>query len=359
MSLQLTSLSDLLTDDFDDFIDARSPAEFAEDHLPGAINLPVLDNDERARVGTMYVQTSRFRARKIGAALVLKNVAKHLETELVERDGSWRPLVYCWRGGQRSGTFGWLLSEIGWRTETLAGGYRSYRRLVVRMLYDSPLPFRLVVLDGMTCTAKTAFLHDLEKQGMQVLDLEGMADHRGSVFGATTLPQPSQKSFETRIAMHLARLSPDRPVVVEAESSKVGDLLIPPQLWAAMCSAPRVEITAPLEARARYFSAAYPDLVSDPALFARRIERLRAMHGAARIGGWLTMLEDQDFSALAADLMIRHYDTRYAKHRQRHNARVVLRMNINALHAEARQKFLPQLTNAIEKASVSRPSNVA
>ncbi len=184
MPLTLSSLRQVLDLDYDDIIDVRAPAEWAEDRLPGAISLPVLDDEERARVGTIYKQDSPFRARKIGAALVAKNAAKHLEGPLADKPGGWRPLVYCWRGGQRSGSFASILSQIGWRVETVAGGYKTYRTLVVRALYDDPLPSRVIVLDGNTGTAKTELLGLMAGLGVQVIDLEGMANHRGSLFGA-------------------------------------------------------------------------------------------------------------------------------------------------------------------------------
>ena len=172
-----SSLPDLLSHGYDSVIDVRSPAEFAEDHLPGAINLPVLNNEERAEVGTIYVQQSPFLARKLGAALVFRNAAHHIETTLRSQGGGWRPLVYCWRGGQRSGAFAWMLGQIGWRAGLIDGGYRSYRRLVNTMLYKSTLRFRLIAIDGYTGTAKTEVLLKLLKRGNQVLDLEGLAGH--------------------------------------------------------------------------------------------------------------------------------------------------------------------------------------
>jgi tRNA 2-selenouridine synthase len=331
MAFHPTSIPALLAAGFDDLVDARSPAEYAEDHLPGAINLPVLDNDERARVGTMYVQESRFGARRMGAALVLKNIAAHLDGPLADRPGGWRPLVYCWRGGQRSGTFGWLMREIGWRAETLAGGYRTWRRLVVRALYDEPLAPPLVLLGGMTCTGKTAILDRLPGFGVQVLDLEGLARHRGSVFGAVAGGQPAQKAFESAIALALARIDPARPVVVEAESSKVGDLIVPPSLWSAMCAAPRIELSAPLAARAAFFPDAYPDLVADPAAFAERIARLHPLHGAAKVARWQGMVAEGAFVEVAADLMRAHYDPRYAKSSARFADNAVARIGIEAL----------------------------
>ncbi|MEO0752685.1 MAG: tRNA 2-selenouridine(34) synthase MnmH, partial [Pseudomonadota bacterium] len=253
----LQNLSDLDTLPFDTLIDVRSPSEYAEDHIPGAINLPVLSDEERALVGTEYKQISPFTARKRGAALVFRNAATHIETQLAHHDGAWRPLIYCWRGGQRSGAFGWMLREIGWRADTVQGGYKAFRRLVVRALYTDPLPHNLILLSGYTGTAKTDLLTRLTTRGVQTLDLEGMANHRGSLLGDHSTPQPSQKAFETALAMALTRLDPARPVLVEAESSKIGQLIVPPSLWAAMTTAPMITVTAPLEARARYLAAVY------------------------------------------------------------------------------------------------------
>jgi tRNA 2-selenouridine synthase len=225
---------------FDAVIDVRSPAEFAEDHAPGAINLPVLSDEERAQVGTIYVQESRFRARRIGAAIIARNVARHLETSLADKPGGFRPLVYCWRGGQRSHAMATILSEVGWRTTVLDGGYRTWRRHVTARLYDGEIALRFVVIDGQTGCGKTEVLGRLAALGAQVLDLEGLAVHRGSLFGALPgQPQPSQKGFESRLLGELEMFDPGRPVFVEAESSKVGERMIPPAVWLRMAVAPR------------------------------------------------------------------------------------------------------------------------
>jgi len=350
MEYHLSDLAVLRNAPFDALIDTRSPAEFAEDHLPGAINLPVLSNEERARVGTIYVQDSPFRARKLGAALVLKNTAHHIETTLADHPGGFRPLVYCWRGGQRSGTFGWLLREIGWPAGILKGGYRSFRRAVVAMLYDHPLPCDLLVLGGMTCTAKTEMLGLLAGQGMQVLDLEGLARHRGSVFGGYDEGQPSQKLFESRLAMALCACDPARPVVVEAESSKIGDLIVPPQVWAGMCAAPRVSVTAPLEARARYFTRAYGDLLADPALFKAQIARLLPLHGHACVEQWQKRVDAGEFAALGADLMQAHYDPRYRKSNARHGGNEMAQIPLADLTPTALCDAAPGLARALREA---------
>ena len=315
MALTLTSLRQVADLSFDDVIDVRAPAEWTEDHLPGAINLPVLDDAERAHVGTIYKQDSPFRARKLGAALVARNAAKHLEGPLADKPGGWRPLVYCWRGGQRSGSFATVLAQIGWRVETVAGGYKAYRSLVVKALYDDPLPAPLIVLDGNTGTAKTELLGLMAAEGVQVIDLEGLANHRGSLFGARPGGQPSQKAFEGRLAQALVRLDPGRPVVVEAESSKIGVRSLPPRLWRAMVAAPRIAVAAPLDERAAYLARAYADLTSDAVELATVIDRMRPLHSAETIEGWLKLAAAGAFQPLAHDLMARHYDLRYARQR--------------------------------------------
>ncbi|MBJ3763448.1 tRNA 2-selenouridine(34) synthase MnmH [Maribius pontilimi] len=296
----------------DTVIDVRSPAEFAEDHVPGAINLPVLSDAERARVGTIYVQQSPFLARKIGAALVARNAAAHIDGPLAGHDGGWRPLVYCWRGGQRSNSFAGILGQIGWRVSVLTGGYRSYRGLVKAQLYDRPLPARVVLLDGYTGTAKTELLHLVAKRGGQVIDLEGLANHRGSLFGAMG-EQPSQKGFESRLAAQVMALDPDRPVLVEAESSKVGQRIVPPSLWAAMGDAPRIRIEAPLAARAAYLQGTYAEIGADPARLDQTLEALIPLQGHARVAVWRALAEARDGVALASELMTHHYDPRYAR----------------------------------------------
>ncbi len=317
MSAAPASSADLLAHGFDALIDVRSPAEFAEDHVPGAVSLPVLSDEERARVGTIYVQEDAFRARKIGAALVARNAAAHIEGPLAAMTGGWRPLLYCWRGGQRSGSFASILRQIGWRAETVEGGYRTWRRGVSTALYEAAWPGRVVVLDGNTGTAKTALLARLAARGHQVLDLEGLAAHRGSLFGAVARPQPSQKAFETALFTARAGFDPRRPLLVEAESSKIGDLLVPPSLWKAMRDAPRIAIAAPLDARARYLVRAYGDVVADTEALRARIAALRPLAGGDAVARWDALARHGDAVTLAAELMERHYDPRYATSRER------------------------------------------
>ncbi|WP_037310371.1 tRNA 2-selenouridine(34) synthase MnmH [Ruegeria halocynthiae] len=350
MVLKFSDLPQLYAHDFDTVIDVRSPAEYAEDHLPGAISLPVLDNDERARVGTIYVQQSPFLARKLGAALVFRNAANHIEHSLSHHEGGWKPLVYCWRGGQRSGSFTWMLQQIGWRAEVIEGGYRTYRRLVNRFLYNDPLPHRLIALDGYTGTAKTDLLEHLKQRGVQVLDLEGLANHRGSLLGEMPGGQPSQKAFESDLAADLCRLDPARPVVVEAESSKIGALILPPSLWAALRAAPRIQVSAPIEARTDYLVTAYDDILSNADRLRERLSPLRAHRGHEVVDGWLTLIEAGDKQGMTRALMEQHYDPAYAKSSRVRTAEIIARIDATALdgaglHATATriQQVLDQL----------------
>ncbi|WP_347139998.1 tRNA 2-selenouridine(34) synthase MnmH [Paracoccus sp. SSK6] len=321
MTLTLTRLSDPAFAGFDDIIDVRSPAEYAEDHLPGAINLPVLDDAERARVGTIYKQVSPFDARKLGGALVAANAARHIAGPLADRDGSWRALVYCWRGGQRSGSFSTILSQIGWRVDRIDGGYKAWRALVVERVQNQPVPVPVIVLDGNTGSAKTAILSRLAMRGWQVIDLEGLANHRGSLFGGRPDGQPSQKLFEGRLAVALEGLDSSRPVLVEAESSRIGAITVPKAMWQAICAAPRLRLEVPVEARAGYTAATYDDMVVDPARVEAIVAALAPLHPAERIESWQAAIAAGDWRGLAEGLLRDHYDPRYLKHRLRYAER--------------------------------------
>lgn len=323
MATSFASLPEIYAHGFDTIIDVRSPAEHAEDHLPGAINLPVLDNEERARVGTIYVQQSPFLARKLGAALVFRNAANAIEQHLSHHDGAWRPLVYCWRGGQRSGSFTWMLQQIGWRAEVIDGGYRTYRRLVNRYLYDDPLPHRLVALDGFTGTAKTDLLKVLSANGVQVLDLEGLVNHRGSILGAMPGGQPSQKRFESDLAGVMCQFDPAKPVIVEAESSKIGERNLPPTLWTALRAAPRIRVEASIDVRTAYLVEAYDDILSDADRLRALLDPLRKYRGHEIVDGWFSLIAKGDKAGVTRALMEQHYDPAYLKSRNMHRTQVL------------------------------------
>lgn len=309
-----TDLSATARAGFDAIIDVRSPAEFAQDHIPGAINLPVLDDAERAEVGTLYVQQSKFLARRIGAAKVARNIAAHLDGPFKDRDGSFRPLVHCWRGGQRSGAMVSVMDQIGWPVTVLDGGYMTWRRTVQAALYASAGPWQVVLLDGGTGSGKTALLERLAARGVQTIDLEGLAAHRGSLFGALTdRPQPAQKLFESRLFTALEGLDPARPVVVEAESSRIGARTVPPALWAAMGRAGVIELSAPVEARAAFSARVYADIAADPVALEVALSRLPRHHSKETIAGWKALARAGETGALAAALIAGHYDPAYRR----------------------------------------------
>ena len=327
-------LSQVIDHGFDEVIDVRSPSEFEADHIPDAVNLPVLNCEERAEVGRIYSRESRFKAKRIGAAHAARNIAGHIENWLAERSGSYRPLIYCWRGGQRSEAMAEVLRRVGWRAEALEGGYRAYRRLVVAQLHDSEFPSRIVLLEGSTGTAKTAMLRALGKAGAQTIDLEQLANHRGSLFGSTGQKQPSQKAFESAIAEVAVRLDPTMPVAVEAESNRIGDLQIPPSLWNAMNRSPRIELRAPVKARVRHLLAEYAGLIADRQRRDKAIRKLAAFHSKERIAHWLCLSSTGEFEMLAQELMTHHYDARYKKHRERTAAKPELTVELPALSAD-------------------------
>ncbi|MFQ5562436.1 MAG: tRNA 2-selenouridine(34) synthase MnmH [Parvularculaceae bacterium] len=317
---------------FDDIIDVRSPAEFAEDRLPGAINLPVLSNEERAEVGTIYVRQSRFLARRIGAAYIARNIACHLEEVLNDRPPGYHPLVYCWRGGQRSNAMATIFAGIGWRTSVLEGGYRTWRRSVVAALRESDAPLRVFLIDGQTGSAKTEILNRLGALGVQTLDLEGLAAHRGSVFGAhASRPQPSQKLFESSLWDALSRLDPDRPIVVEAESNHIGRVTVPRRLWRAMQAAPRADIRVDPEARAHYLLSAYADIIERPDTVLAAVDRLAPFQCKETIECWRDLAEQRDYLTLATALMRDHYDPLYNRSRKRRADRPATELSLGGL----------------------------
>ena len=334
MIRRTTDLGPAARDAFDAIIDVRSPAEFAEDHVPGAINLPVLDDAQRAAVGTEYVQRSKFLARRSGAAIVARNIADHLEGALADRDGSFQPLVYCWRGGQRSGAMVTVMDQVGWPVTLLEGGYQTWRRQVVAGLYDAPPALRIVLIDGPTGCGKTEVLKRLAAHGIQTLDLEGMANHRGSLFGAMPGGQPSQKAFESRLFDAIQRLDPARPIVVEAESSRVGERTVPPGLWAAMGTGQVITLSASLASRARHIVETYVEIAADPERLDRALSRLPRHHAKATVTEWRAMAARGEIEPLAAQLMEAHYDPAYARTSDRRDRTVLGTATLTTLNAD-------------------------
>ena len=303
---------------FSAVIDARSESEWAHDHLPGALNWPSLHDDERARVGTMYKQVSPFEAQKLGAALVARNIAAHIEREVMDKPKNWQPLLYCWRGGKRSGALGLILGQIGFRVQVIEGGYKAFRRA---MLADLParvqrLQYRVVC--GPTGSGKTRLLHALHAAGAQVLDLEALASHRASVLGLIPgHPQPSQKRFEMLVWETLRAFDPARPVYVEAESKKVGNVTLPDALIDAMRASPCLRVDLSQDERVALLLEDYPFFVQDPDFFCRRLDTLVALRGRAVVDEWKAQVHSGHTEAVVRDLLARHYDPGYAASTQR------------------------------------------
>jgi tRNA 2-selenouridine synthase len=301
-------------DAFDEVIDVRSPAEFALDHVPEAVNCPVLDDAERAHVGTLYKQVSPFDAKKIGAALVSKNIGRHIDERFRGRDRGWRPVVYCWRGGQRSAAMAHVLRQVGWEAATLAGGYRTYRREVMAQLENTPRRFSFWVVCGATGSGKSRLLAALAARGAQALDLERLARHRGSLLGGLPgEPQPSQKMFDSLVWSALKRLDPARPVFVEAESKKIGQLQVPSRLLDRMREGKCLRLEVPLPERVRFLMEEYRHFLEEPAALKEKLQCLTSRYGRAVIGRWLAQTDSGSWDELVADLLVTHYDPSYLR----------------------------------------------
>jgi tRNA 2-selenouridine synthase len=297
---------------YDAIIDTRSPLEFALDHIPGAINYPVLTNEERARIGTIYKNESPFAAKKIGAVLVARNISDHLEKHFLALPYAWRPLIYCWRGGERSGAFTLILNRIGWKAEQLTGGYQAFRRQVISDLNEFASQFSFTVICGMTGSGKTRLLAALQAQGAQVLDLEALAMHRGSVLGQDPQNlQPSQKGFETALWHSLGKLNPQQPVYVESESKKVGSLHIPEILMEQIRAGRCIEIEVDMALRVRWLMDQYQHFLIDVMTLETRLVSLTSRYGRATIEKWCAAAHAGKFTELVEELLQKHYDPAY------------------------------------------------
>ena len=340
---------------YDSIIDCRSPSEYAEDHIPGAVSAPVLDDAERAAVGTLYKQVSPFEAKKLGAALVAKNVARHVETLFAEKSRGWRPLVYCWRGGKRSAAMAHILREVGWDAQTLAGGYRGYRRWVVAQLETIPQKLLFKVVHGPTGSGKSRFLGALRRADAQVLDLEDLAAHRGSVLGnLPDRPQPSQKWFESQLLHELSALEPARPVFVEGESKKIGQLQVPEALIGAMRASPCIVLDTALEARVSLLIDEYRHFVEDRAALEAQLDCLVALHGRERIARWKALAARGAWREFVAVLLEEHYDPAYRRSSQRNFAQLeaATRLTIASHEDEAFDAAARRLVDASHHAHV-------
>jgi len=298
--------------EFDAIIDVRSPAEFALDHIPGAINLPVLNNEERIEIGTLYKQVSPFAAKKLGAAYVSRNIANHLESSLINFPREWRPLIYCWRGGERSGAFTHILNRVGWKAMQLQSGYQGFRRVVIDGLDQAAKDFSFQVIAGMTGSGKTRILQEIGALGQQILDLEGLAIHRGSVLGnEPNIEQPSQKGFETNLWNALNQLDPNKIVFVESESKKVGGLHIPDPLMERIREGQCIELRSGTATRVSWLLREYRHFLANPESFKQKLGLLTSRYGKVQVSKWHEAIDAGDFESLVEELLVMHYDPSY------------------------------------------------
>ena len=318
---------------FDTIIDVRSPLEFAEDHIVGAINCPVLSDLERQKVGTIYKKESSFKAKIIGSSLTAKNIAFHIENNFMEKKGSWQPLIYCWRGGQRSKAFSIVLSEVGWRTNQLKGGYKEYRNQVINFLDNIGPKLKITLISGKTGSAKTKILKSIENEGGQILDLEGLANHKGSLLGKIPdLIQPSQKFFESLIFNKIQNLNLKDKIYIEAESSKIGNIHIPKSIWKKMIKSPRIEISANVELRAKFLVSDYDYMCNDPTLINPIIKGLKNRLSKKLFDEWTNLIDRKKWFDLTKSFLENHYDPSYSSNTIKNDRKVIKKITATSLN---------------------------
>tara|TARA_B110000967_G_scaffold45210_1_gene45389 strand:+ start:106 stop:1149 length:1044 start_codon:yes stop_codon:yes gene_type:complete len=318
---------------YDTIIDVRSPSEFEIDHIVGAINCPILYDDERQKVGTIYKQISSFKAKIIGSSLSAKNIAFHIEKEFLEKKGSWKPLIYCWRGGQRSKAFSIVLSEVGWRTYQLSGGYKEYRNDIIKYLDNIGMKLKIILISGKTGSAKTKILHSIRDQGAQILDLEGLARHKGSLLGAIpNLKQPSQKFFESLLFYEINKLNLKKNIFIEAESSKVGNVHIPKSIWSNMILSKRIEVVADVNTRAKFLIDDYQYMCKNPILIKPMIKGLKTRLSNNLINSWEKLIDEKKWFELTKSFLENHYDTSYSSNTIKNDRKVIRELQATTLN---------------------------
>jgi tRNA 2-selenouridine synthase len=298
---------------FDLIIDARSPREFEEDHVPGAINLPVVYDAEYAEVGTTH-RTDPMRAYQIGVAYSLRNIARHLDLPFFRTSKRATILVYCFRGGKRSKLWTDALETIGYKVQRLPTGWKGYRNWVRATLADAPTKMHFNVLSGPTGCGKTRLLHALRQAGAQILDLEALASHRGSIIGGIPgHPQPSQKYFDTLLLEAISRLDLTKPVWIESESKKIGQVQLPTSLFEAMHHSRLFSVHTSMSERVLMWHREYPHFEKDPVGLVEKLSYLKALVGGPTLKIWKDLAEQGEIDALFESIMVDYYDPSYTR----------------------------------------------
>ncbi len=287
-------------------IDVRSPGEYDHAHIPGAISIPLFDNDERALVGTKYKQAGKDSAVLLGLGLVGPKLADFVKQSRRLNPQQKEVLVHCWRGGMRSGSFAWLLDTAGLTVSTLVGGYKAYRNAVLEAFAQ---PRQLIILGGKTGSGKTDILHELSRQGEQIIDLEGLAHHKGSSYGAIgQKAQPKSEQFENLLYQDWRQLDPNRRIWLEDESRNVGSCFVPMPLWQQMRATSVAFVDVPKPVRIQRLVQEYTGI--DHTLLVEATERIRRRLGGKVTQAALDALAQHDY-ATVADLTLSYYDKAY------------------------------------------------
>ncbi len=294
-------------------IDARSEREYAEDHVPRALNLPVVGNEEYAEVGTTH-RTDKHRAYLIGVSYTLRNMSRAIDDLVTQYPKDARILVYCFRGGKRSKLWLDSLATIGYRVDRLPGGWKAYRAWVREQLEDVPRRFRYKVLCGPTGCGKTRLLTALGEVGAQVLDLEGLAQHHGSLIGDLPgVPQPTQKWFDSLLLDRLRTFDARRPVWVESESKKIGAIQLPDALLESLRAGEVIAVQAPMPERVKLWREDYGHFEADPDALIAKLKYLRPLIGGEEFAQWEELAQERRMPELFQRIMEAHYDPAYAR----------------------------------------------